>query len=113
MKVKIVQWNAVASWVWDLETDNQQCSICQVPFESTCPRCKIPGDDCPPGIIIIYYSKSRDNVLIIFTSIVLLNGLEQNLILFVLTVGHLGPKNVFDSSNSLNIYYFYNLINSV
>lgn len=37
MKVKIKQWSAVACWAWDLETDDQQCSICQGPFENTCP----------------------------------------------------------------------------
>jgi anaphase-promoting complex subunit 11 len=47
MKVKINSWNAVATWKWDIETE-ECCTICQFAFESPCPRCKVPGDDCVP-----------------------------------------------------------------
>ena len=33
--------------MWDIE-DNSECSICQQAFESPCPKCKFPGDDCVP-----------------------------------------------------------------
>ncbi|KAI1812586.1 anaphase-promoting complex subunit 11 RING-H2 finger-domain-containing protein [Poronia punctata] len=45
MKVKIRNWNAVATWRWDLPEDDV-CGICQVHFDGTCPTCKYPGDDC-------------------------------------------------------------------
>ncbi|WVN88465.1 uncharacterized protein L203_103676 [Cryptococcus depauperatus CBS 7841] len=67
MKVKISSYNAVAYWLWDVsdephklyhyaspdagimddDDDEEICGICQAPFESTCPECKVPGDDCP------------------------------------------------------------------
>jgi anaphase-promoting complex subunit 11 len=47
MKVKINSWNAVAAWKWDLD-DNDACTICMTSYESPCPSCKLPGDDCPP-----------------------------------------------------------------
>ncbi|RKF84239.1 Anaphase-promoting complex subunit 11 [Golovinomyces cichoracearum] len=45
MKVKILKWNAVATWRWDIN-DDDVCGICQVHFEGTCPTCKYPGDEC-------------------------------------------------------------------
>lgn len=45
MKVKIWQWNGVASWLWVANDDN--CGICRVAFNGCCPDCKVPGDDCP------------------------------------------------------------------
>jgi len=45
MKVKIIKWNAVATWRWDIPEDDV-CGICQVHFDGTCPTCKYPGDDC-------------------------------------------------------------------
>lgn len=45
MKVKIKQWDAVASWRWDMPED-EVCGICRVQFDFTCPTCKYPGDDC-------------------------------------------------------------------
>ena len=45
MKVTIKQWNAVASWRWDMPEDDV-CGICRVQFDGTCPTCKYPGDDC-------------------------------------------------------------------
>lgn len=52
MKVKIKQWNAIATWKWNIDS-NEQCTICQQSFEAPCSKCKIPGDDCPPSIAII------------------------------------------------------------
>jgi hypothetical protein len=31
----------------DDEEEDDVCGICRLAFESTCPECKIPGDDCP------------------------------------------------------------------
>lgn len=45
MKVKIRQWNGVASWLWVANDEN--CGICRMPFNGCCPDCKVPGDDCP------------------------------------------------------------------
>ncbi len=45
MKVTIKEWNAVASWRWDMPEDDV-CGICRVQFDGTCPTCKFPGDDC-------------------------------------------------------------------
>lgn len=45
MKVIIKEWNAVASWRWDMPEDDV-CGICRVQFDGTCPTCKYPGDDC-------------------------------------------------------------------
>lgn len=72
MKVTVLSYNAVAAWKWnastephklysyatrtgpngeleepDDEDDEEVCGICQAAFESTCPECKVPGDDCP------------------------------------------------------------------
>jgi anaphase-promoting complex subunit 11 len=45
MKVAIKEWNAVATWRWDMPNDDV-CGICRVQFDGTCPTCKFPGDDC-------------------------------------------------------------------
>uniref|UniRef100_A0A8C7CV86 Anaphase-promoting complex subunit 11 n=2 Tax=Oncorhynchus TaxID=8016 RepID=A0A8C7CV86_ONCKI len=45
MKVKIKQWNGVASWLWMANDEN--CGICRMSFNGCCPDCKVPGDDCP------------------------------------------------------------------
>ncbi|KAF5136586.1 Anaphase-promoting complex subunit 11 [Metarhizium anisopliae] len=45
MRVTIKEWNAVATWRWDIPEDDV-CGICQVHFDGTCPTCKYPGDDC-------------------------------------------------------------------
>ncbi|CAH6720819.1 anaphase-promoting complex subunit 11 [[Candida] jaroonii] len=50
MKVEIVDWQAVASWHWDLKDDSitdELCGICRVAFDGTCPNCKYPGNECP------------------------------------------------------------------
>ncbi|EOD45540.1 anaphase-promoting complex subunit 11 [Neofusicoccum parvum] len=46
MKVTIKQWNAVAAWRWDMPEDDL-CGICRSPYDSTCSKCKFPGDGCP------------------------------------------------------------------
>jgi hypothetical protein len=46
MKVVIKQWNAVAAWRWDMP-DDDVCGICRNPYDSTCSKCKFPGDECP------------------------------------------------------------------
>ncbi|EYE94988.1 anaphase promoting complex subunit 11 [Aspergillus ruber CBS 135680] len=45
MKVTFKEWNAVATWRWDMP-DDDVCGICRVQFDGTCPTCKFPGDDC-------------------------------------------------------------------
>ncbi|KAL7414952.1 anaphase-promoting complex subunit 11 RING-H2 finger-domain-containing protein [Mrakia frigida] len=59
MKVHVKNWQAVAIWRWDTaaqgedgkiapeDPDEEVCGICRLAFDSTCPECKIPGDDCP------------------------------------------------------------------
>lgn len=44
----IVGWTGVATWRWIANDDN--CGICRMPFDASCPDCKTPGDDCPLGI---------------------------------------------------------------
>jgi hypothetical protein len=56
MKVKILSYHAVAAWRWDMPEDDD-CGICRVQFDGTCPKCKFPGDDCPiskyfPGVTV-------------------------------------------------------------
>jgi hypothetical protein len=46
MKVTIDKWNAVAAWHWDMP-DDDVCGICRNPYDSTCSKCKFPGDECP------------------------------------------------------------------
>lgn len=46
MKVEIREWNAVAAWRWDMP-DDDVCGICRNPYDSTCSKCKFPGDECP------------------------------------------------------------------
>jgi anaphase-promoting complex subunit 11 len=74
MKFTITSYNAIATWKWDTSTEDHKpyyyaqpsaggghgemeeeddeeeeddCGICRLAFESTCPECKVPGDDCP------------------------------------------------------------------
>jgi hypothetical protein len=71
MKITVLSFHCVAAWKWnastephqlytyaergadgqilqgDDEDDDEVCGICQSAFESTCPDCKVPGDDCP------------------------------------------------------------------
>ncbi|KAF1990508.1 anaphase promoting complex subunit 11 [Aulographum hederae CBS 113979] len=46
MKVTIKSWKSVAAWRWDMPEDDM-CGICRNPYDSTCPTCKYPGDECP------------------------------------------------------------------
>jgi len=48
MRVKVNSWNAVATWVWNIENQTD-CTICQLSLENPCPKCKFPGDECPPS----------------------------------------------------------------
>ena len=45
MKVKIVNWHAVASWTWTTEDD--VCGICHMPLDGCAPGAAGPGDDSP------------------------------------------------------------------
>ncbi|KAJ5580302.1 uncharacterized protein N7459_006287 [Penicillium hispanicum] len=45
MKVTLKEWNAIATWHWDMPED-EVCGICRVQFDGTCPTCKFPGDEC-------------------------------------------------------------------
>ncbi|KAI2791948.1 hypothetical protein POX_b01977 [Penicillium oxalicum] len=45
MKVTLKEWNAVATWHWDMPED-EVCGISRVQFDGTCPTCKFPGDEC-------------------------------------------------------------------
>ncbi len=65
MKVTINALRPVAVWKWDTsqephklyhygnggmmddEDEDEECGICRLAFESCCPACKMPGDDCP------------------------------------------------------------------
>lgn len=38
MKVKIRQWNGVASWLWVANDEN--CGICRMAFNGCCPECE-------------------------------------------------------------------------
>lgn len=64
-------WTGVATWRWIANDDN--CGICRMPFDASCPDCKIPGDDCPLGIgdiyssAIFYESELYDGYLSIFS----------------------------------------------
>jgi anaphase-promoting complex subunit 11 len=46
MKIRIQSWRSIARWHWGIESE--VCSICRQTFESCCPECRYPGDDCPP-----------------------------------------------------------------
>jgi hypothetical protein len=54
MKVAIKEWNAIATWHWDIPED-EVCGICRVQFDGTCPTCKFPGDDCALGGFNYFY----------------------------------------------------------
>jgi len=38
----------------DDDEEDDVCGICRLAFESTCPECKIPGDDCPLSKSMFY-----------------------------------------------------------
>ena len=69
MKVTIKEWNAVASWRWDMPEDDV-CGICRVQFDGTCPTCKYPGDDCALCMLcphVLVGSMGLNNNLVIGT----------------------------------------------
>ena len=43
------------------EEDDEVCGICQLEFESSCPGCKVPGDDCPLSTSPPVFLPSCDN----------------------------------------------------
>lgn len=45
--ILLAGWRGVATWRWIANDDN--CGICRMPFDASCPDCKMPGDDCPLG----------------------------------------------------------------
>ncbi|XP_038063509.1 uncharacterized protein LOC119734214 [Patiria miniata] len=45
-------WTAVATWRWIANDDN--CGICRMAFDSCCPDCKMPGDDCPLVVFMVF-----------------------------------------------------------
>lgn len=77
MKFTITSYHALATWKWDTSTEPHKlyhyaksgsgsgndagggvdddddededdvCGICRLAYESCCPDCKVPGDDCP------------------------------------------------------------------
>merc|ERR1712107_347637 len=49
LKMKIVYkaYNPVAIWQW--EVDEVDCIICHMPFDASCPDCKMPGANCAPA----------------------------------------------------------------
>jgi len=56
----------VATWRWVANDDN--CGICRNAFDGCCTDCKMPGDDCPLGIVSYMMStiKSNSNELIVW-----------------------------------------------
>jgi anaphase-promoting complex subunit 11 len=46
MKVNIKSWRGVALWSWNVPNE-EDCGICRVSFDGTCPSCKYPGEGCP------------------------------------------------------------------
>jgi hypothetical protein len=45
------EWSVVAAWKWDVK-DEENCGICRMAYDGCCPDCKVPGDDCPLGMIV-------------------------------------------------------------
>mmetsp|Transcript_6546 Transcript_6546/g.21193 ORF Transcript_6546/g.21193 Transcript_6546/m.21193 type:complete len:88 (-) Transcript_6546:100-363(-) len=45
--VYIMNVHAVATWTWGIE--DEDCGICRMSFDSHCPDCVQPGDDCVPA----------------------------------------------------------------
>ncbi len=43
----LTRWQSVATWKWEVSDD--ACSICRMPFDAHCDKCKLPGDECPPS----------------------------------------------------------------
>ncbi|KAI9480674.1 MAG: RING/U-box [Benjaminiella poitrasii] len=47
MKTKVVSWNAVSEWKWNVKEGDDVCGICHSAYENCCANCTMPGDDCP------------------------------------------------------------------
>ncbi|ORX46522.1 RING/U-box [Hesseltinella vesiculosa] len=47
MKVRIKSWKMASYWRWDIDDDDDVCGICQNVYDSCCPNCLRPGDECP------------------------------------------------------------------
>lgn len=62
MKVTLKEWNAIATWHWNMPED-EVCGICRVQFDGTCPTCKFPGDDCS---LCEYASSSNDGIFSLY-----------------------------------------------
>lgn len=60
MQVTIKEWNAVASWRWDMP-DDDVCGICRVQFDGTCSTCKFPGDDCPLCMFVLWFHRNPNS----------------------------------------------------
>ena len=51
IKVRLLGARFVTSWRWSVTKDPEDtCGICRLAYESVCPTCKLPGEDCPPII---------------------------------------------------------------
>ena len=51
MKIRLLGARFVTSWRWSVTKDPEDtCGICRLAYESVCPTCKLPGEDCPPII---------------------------------------------------------------
>ncbi|PVU92122.1 hypothetical protein BB561_004032 [Smittium simulii] len=46
MKITLKQYNGVATWRWNTETEDI-CGICRLEFDACCPQCLFPGETCP------------------------------------------------------------------
>lgn len=51
MRVKIREWSSICYWNWNGCELDDLCGICQNNFDSSCPTCTIPGDDCPLSLV--------------------------------------------------------------
>lgn len=61
MKVKIKSWNAVAAWRWDMPEDDM-CGICRNPYDSTCSKCRFPGDECPLCKLCLHENEAGEDL---------------------------------------------------
>ncbi|KAL0249142.1 hypothetical protein GEMRC1_004375 [Eukaryota sp. GEM-RC1] len=44
--LELLQYNGIAFWQWDTK-DRDCCGICHNSFDAPCPKCELPGDNCP------------------------------------------------------------------
>ncbi|ORZ37455.1 anaphase-promoting complex subunit 11 RING-H2 finger-domain-containing protein [Catenaria anguillulae PL171] len=50
MNVRVVKWDPVASWHWNIERKGEICTCCSSALEATCGHCTYPGHEC--GIVV-------------------------------------------------------------